>query len=192
VEDVRASQRSQIRVAVRVRPLPAGEDGIIEVASSGAVAIRKDAATGGNEFLRSQRGRVEERLFDKVFDSKSTQQEVYSWSCSSLLSEAVDKGRSATVFVYGATGAGKTHTMFGGHDPDQQGIIFRAIPEVFELIAERQRATCDDVARLEVKISFFGDLQRGRARFAAGGWRWRSVPCAGGRAARSREGCKFG
>lgn len=154
MEDVRASQRSQIRVAVRVRPLPAGEDGIIEVASSGAVAIRKDAATGGNEFLRSQRGRVEERLFDKVFDSKSTQQEVYSWSCSSLLSEAVDKGRSATVFVYGATGAGKTHTMFGGHDPDQQGIIFRAIPEVFELIAERQRATCDDVARLEVKISF--------------------------------------
>mmetsp|Transcript_11083 Transcript_11083/g.19763 ORF Transcript_11083/g.19763 Transcript_11083/m.19763 type:complete len:698 (+) Transcript_11083:70-2163(+) len=153
-EETNGSHRSQIRVAVRVRPLPACEDGIIEVASSGAIAIRKDAATGGNEFLRSQQGRVEERTFDKVFGPASTQTEVFSWSCASLLSEAVDKGRSATVFVYGATGAGKTHTMFGGSEPDQHGIIFRAIPEVFKLVAEHQSAASDGAGRLEIKISF--------------------------------------
>eukprot|EP00440_Ansanella_granifera_P072523 gb/GFBE01078698.1/.p1 GENE.gb/GFBE01078698.1/~~gb/GFBE01078698.1/.p1 ORF type:complete len:719 (+),score=148.17 gb/GFBE01078698.1/:1-2157(+) len=148
-------QRSgHIRVAVRVRPLPVGEDGIIEVASSGAIAIRKDAATGGNEFLRSQQGRVEERAFDHVFDPLSSQKEVYTWGAAPLLSEAIAKGRSATVFVYGATGAGKTHTMFGGCDSEQQGIIFRAIPEVFQLIADRQAESEEADGRLEVKVSF--------------------------------------
>lgn len=141
-----------IRVAVRVRPLPPGEDGIIEVANSGAIAIRKDAATGGNEFLRSQQGRVEERSFDRVFGPESSQKDVFAWSCEPVLSEAMLEARSATVFVYGATGAGKTHTMFGGNVADQQGIIFRAIPEVFRLAAEYQASDSD--SQLEIKVSF--------------------------------------
>jgi len=149
-----ASNSGHIRVAVRVRPLPAGEEGIIEVAKSGAIAIRKDAATGGNEFLRSQQGRVEERAFDNVFGPQSTQQEVYLWGCAPLLSEAVSKGKSATVFVYGATGAGKTHTMFGGSESSQQGIIVRAIPEVFRLMGEYRENKTEADGKLEVKISF--------------------------------------
>lgn len=154
----KASRHGHIRVAVRVRPLPAGEDGIIEVAGSKAIAIRKDAATGGNEFLRSQQGRVEERVFNQVFGADATQKEVYSWSCAPLVTEAVAKGRSATVFVYGATGAGKTHTMFGAPERDQHGIIFRAIPEVFEAIAAYDGGSCAEgdveAESLEVKVSF--------------------------------------
>lgn len=147
-----------IRVAVRVRPLPPGEDGIIEVAGMGAIAIRKDAATGGNEFLRSQQGRVEERMFDHVFGPDATQTEVYSWSCAPLVTEAVAKGRSATIFVYGATGAGKTYTMFGNGEREHQGLIFRAIPEVFEAIhaytGGEGRSPCEGAGSFEVKVSF--------------------------------------
>lgn len=155
----RLTRCDHIRVAVRVRPLPPGEEGIIEVAGTGAIAIRKEAATGGNEALKSQQGRVEERLFNHVFGPEATQKEVYSWSCAPLVNEAVAKGRSATIFVYGATGAGKTHTMFGGNDREQQGLIFRAIPEVFEAIAHRQLGGEEgdseaDVGLLEVKVSF--------------------------------------
>lgn len=149
---LRPSRCDHIRVAVRVRPLPAGEEGIIEVSGNGAIAIRKEAATGGNEALKSQQGRIEERQFNHVFGPDATQKEVYSWGCAPLVSEAVAKGRSATIFVYGATGAGKTHTMFGnGQDREQQGLIFRAIPEVFEAISR-----CEDEAEgsLEVKVSF--------------------------------------
>jgi len=143
-----------IRVAVRVRPLPQGEDGIIEVAGVGAIAIRKDAATGGNEFLRSQQGRVEERMFDHVFSPAASQNEVYSWSCSPLVTDAVAKGRSATVFVYGATGAGKTYTMFGHGEREHRGLIFRAIPEVFDAVHAYGNGEAEADGTLEVKVSF--------------------------------------
>lgn len=130
-----AGSGGHIRVAVRVRPLPFGDDGIIEVAGQGAIAIRKGPATGGNEFLKSQQGKVEERMFDRVFGPEASQSDVYSWTCAPLVAEAVSRGRSATVFVYGATGAGKTHTMFGSSaSRDQRGLIFRTIPDVFGAI----------------------------------------------------------
>ena len=34
------------------------------------------AGTGGNEFLRSQQGRTEERMFDRAFGPDATQEEV--------------------------------------------------------------------------------------------------------------------
>lgn len=156
-----------IRVAVRVRPLPSGEAGIIEVAGEGAIAIRKEAATGGNQFLTTQQGRVEERSFDRVFGPDARQEEVYSWTCEPLIEDAMTQGRNATVFVYGATGAGKTHTMFGAEGEDQEGIIFRAVRDVFDQInAQRQRASGsedddlenstvnEEADRFEVRVSF--------------------------------------
>mmetsp|Transcript_13418 Transcript_13418/g.23602 ORF Transcript_13418/g.23602 Transcript_13418/m.23602 type:complete len:736 (+) Transcript_13418:106-2313(+) len=160
------SRVGHIRVAVRVRPLPAGEDGIIEVAGEGAIAIRKEAATGGNQFLSTQQGRVEERMFDRVYGPWATQEEVYAWTSAPLIEEAMAAGRNATVFVYGATGAGKTHTMFGGEREEQQGIIFRAVREIFSHI-QVQRSQCagdewydsgdsiDEAGSwLDVKVSF--------------------------------------
>lgn len=156
------SRCDHIRVAVRVRPLPPGEEGIIEVAGSEAIAIRKEAATGGNEALKSQQGRVEERVFNHVFGPEASQKEVYAWSCAPLVAAAVSKGRSATIFVYGATGAGKTHTMFGSNDKEQQGLIVRSIVEVFDSIARQGKqwsGSSGDVdpdaeGSLEVKVSF--------------------------------------
>jgi len=148
-----------IRVAVRVRPLPNNEDGIIEVAGIGAIAVRKDAATGGNEFLKSQQGRIEERTFDRVFGPQSSQSDVFAWSCRPLIQAAIQQSRSATIFVYGATGAGKTYTMFGGPEPQQAGLIFRAIPVVFQELQERRRAVeasleGEKEGTYEVKVSF--------------------------------------
>lgn len=145
---------SQIRVAVRVRPCPANDRSIIEVAGDRAIAIRKAAGTGGNEFLNSQKGRTEERLFDRVFGAEATQAEVYAWSCQPLVSSAVEEGRSATVLVYGATGAGKTHTMFGEREEAEQGLIYRAVRDVFATLARFSNGRKNDGSRLEVKVSF--------------------------------------
>jgi len=144
---------AQIQVAVRVRPVPAGDDSIIEVAGVGAIAVRKEAATGGNEFLKSQRGRTEERMFDRVFGPEASQTEVYAWSCQPLVSAAVQEGRSATVFVYGATSAGKTHTMFGEREGEHRGLIYRAVEEVFDVVDLRARSGRDR-RPLEAKVSF--------------------------------------
>lgn len=48
--------------------------------------------------------------FDRVFDENVTQQEVYEATTRGLLDNILD-GFNATVFAYGATGCGKTHTI---------------------------------------------------------------------------------
>lgn len=48
--------------------------------------------------------------FDRVFDENTTQGDVYEATTRSLLDSVLD-GYNATVFAYGATGCGKTHTI---------------------------------------------------------------------------------
>ena len=48
--------------------------------------------------------------FDKVFDENITQGDVYEATTKNLLDSVLD-GYNATVFAYGATGCGKTHTI---------------------------------------------------------------------------------
>ncbi|KAL8970793.1 MAG: hypothetical protein Q9183_001357 [Haloplaca sp. 2 TL-2023] len=84
--------------------------------------------------------------FDRVFDENTTQAEVYEATTRSLLDSVLD-GYNATVFAYGATGCGKTHTITG--TSQQPGVIFLTMQELFERIAER---TDDKVT--EVSLSY--------------------------------------
>ncbi|KJZ75477.1 hypothetical protein HIM_05173 [Hirsutella minnesotensis 3608] len=74
--------------------------------------------------------------FDRVFDENTTQTDVYEGTTRSLLDNVLD-GYNATVFAYGATGCGKTHTITG--TPQQPGIIFLTMQELFEKIEERSQ-----------------------------------------------------
>lgn len=74
--------------------------------------------------------------FDRVFDENTTQSEVYEGTTRALLDSVLD-GYNATVFAYGATGCGKTHTITG--TSQQPGIIFMTMQELFEKIEERSQ-----------------------------------------------------
>lgn len=74
--------------------------------------------------------------FDRVFDENTTQSDVYEGTTRNLLDSVLD-GYNATVFAYGATGCGKTHTITG--TPQQPGIIFLTMQELFEKIGERSQ-----------------------------------------------------
>ncbi len=84
--------------------------------------------------------------FDRVFDENTTQAEVYESTVRGLLDSVLD-GYNATVFAYGATGCGKTHTITG--TAQQPGIIFLTMQELFEKIAERS-----DEKHTEVSLSY--------------------------------------
>lgn len=84
--------------------------------------------------------------FDRVFDDNTTQGEVYEATTRGLL-DSVLEGYNATVFAYGATGCGKTHTITG--TAAQPGIIFLTMQELFEKIAERS-----DEKHTEVSLSY--------------------------------------
>ncbi|KAG1753788.1 P-loop containing nucleoside triphosphate hydrolase protein [Suillus paluster] len=74
-------------------------------------------------------------MFDRVFDSGARQVDVYEATAKPLLNGLLD-GYNATVFAYGATGCGKTHTISGTEaDP---GIIYLTMADLFQRIDDRK------------------------------------------------------
>ncbi|KAI8096408.1 uncharacterized protein BX664DRAFT_259172, partial [Halteromyces radiatus] len=69
--------------------------------------------------------------FDYVFDTESTQDQVFNGVASNLVDRFLD-GYNATILAYGQTSSGKTHTIMGSTDPDQEGIIPRAMFAFFQ------------------------------------------------------------
>lgn len=107
------------------------------------VVISKAGIAG--RYLRSQQGSSNEYAFDAAFDADATQAQVFEKTAKPHIPAVLD-GYNVTVFAYGATGAGKTHTMMGSerHGDGQQGaaavtgIIPQALVEVFAGIRKRQ------------------------------------------------------
>jgi len=73
--------------------------------------------------------------FHRVFDANSTQEEVYEATAKTLIADILE-GFNATVFAYGATGAGKTHTMIGS--ADDPGVMVRTTRDLFDAVEERR------------------------------------------------------
>jgi len=86
--------------------------------------------------------------FDCVYGGDSHQGEVYD-ECGFSLVESVIEGYNGTMFAYGQTGCGKTHTMMGpSHKdgpeavPDElRGIIPKAIRHIFGFIDGADKGT---------------------------------------------------
>ncbi|KAJ5212280.1 uncharacterized protein N7498_003926 [Penicillium cinerascens] len=95
--------------------------------------------------------------FDRIFDQNASQGEVYESTTRSLLDSVLD-GYNATVFAYGATGCGKTHTITG--TAQQPGIIFLTMQELFERIDERsaEKSTEVSLSYLEIYNETIRDL----------------------------------
>ncbi|KAH3765496.1 kinesin family member 10 [Pelomyxa schiedti] len=77
--------------------------------------------------------------FDRVFNDTSTQEEVYSIATEGLIDSVLD-GYNATVFAYGATGSGKTHTMIGNAQYGP-GVMGLAMKELFQKIKNDKEHT---------------------------------------------------
>lgn len=85
-------------------------------------------------------------VFDRLFDVEASQADVYSSTTRPLLDCILD-GFNATVFAYGATGCGKTHTILGSHETP--GVIFLTMKELFEKIGG-----LSDTKIFDVSLSF--------------------------------------
>ncbi|XP_002735267.1 kinesin-like protein KIF19 [Saccoglossus kowalevskii] len=121
----------QLTVALRVRPFTEEElelapTKIAHVVEDNMVVLL-DPTEDPDDILRANRSREKQYVFDYAFDAKATQEDVYQQT--SFLIDGVLDGFNATVFAYGATGAGKTYTMLGqDNDP---GIMARTLNDLF-------------------------------------------------------------
>src|SRR3989344_2498418 len=71
--------------------------------------------------------------FDHVFPPQSSQEDVFE-KVSPTISDFL-KGYNCTLFVYGTTSSGKTHTISGSET--DKGIIPRTIDKIFEHITSQ-------------------------------------------------------
>jgi len=126
-------RRTTCRAYVRVRP----DDSDVWVVDEDGRKIHQE----GN-------ARQAYRL-DGVLDARQSNARVYEETSRGLVREVVDVGINATVFAYGQTSSGKTHTMRGtAEDP---GVIPRAVEEVFALVGEEGSG---DASSIAVSVSY--------------------------------------
>lgn len=88
--------------------------------------------------------------FDRVFRTDATQEMVYGATAKEIV-EDVLSGYNGTIFAYGQTSSGKTHTMEGLiGDEKYQGIIPRIVQDIFNHIYKM-----DSSLEFQIKISYF-------------------------------------
>jgi len=71
--------------------------------------------------------------FDAVFDETDGTGNVYEQLGRPIVEMAIE-GFNGTIFAYGQTSSGKTHTMFG--NSEQPGLITYGLWDIFTLIKE--------------------------------------------------------
>ena len=123
-----------IKVVFRVRPLNSKEiQNCCKIATvahekEGVIEIRNLLQNGDCEYSKTF-------AFDAVFSEESSQRHIYD-VCAAPVVQSVLEGYNGTVFAYGQTGAGKTHTMEGLNEPDSlKGIMPNAFEHIFDHIA---------------------------------------------------------
>lgn len=82
-------------------------------------------------------------VFDCVFGETSSQIDVFDNSTKDII-DGVLNGYNCTVFAYGATGAGKTHTMLGSEN--SPGVMYLTMNELFNRIDQVKNEKIFDVA----------------------------------------------
>ncbi|EPT32445.1 kinesin motor domain-containing protein [Toxoplasma gondii ME49] len=142
--DRKAAER--VRVIIRCRPLnekeqAEGSEVVVHVDSPSATVTlcRTDGKSCGSE---------KRFTFDAAYSWNAEQKHIYDETAVGIV-ESVMEGYNGTIFAYGQTGTGKTHTMMGTESCHvNKGIIPRAFEHIFSRVA------CSTRTRYLVQASF--------------------------------------
>ena len=116
----------------------------------GAKSVAKLNQDGQHVSVKTQDdNKLNNFMFDYVFGMESTQKQVYDVAAKPII-DSVLEGFNGTIFAYGQTSSGKTHTMTGPNveNVELQGIIPRMVRTVFNRID-----TASDAIDFSVKVS---------------------------------------
>jgi len=150
------AEQSGIQVVVRLRPMSQrelkGNTLPVVTASTDKKEVTVIKGTGARTLRNTY-------AFDNVFTSFSTQKEVFDSTLAPVISDVLG-GYESTVFAYGQTGTGKTHTMEGDiNSSENRGVIPRAAFDVFRRLADDSYIESKVTASfLEIYNEELGDL----------------------------------
>jgi hypothetical protein len=126
-----SSTTSSVQVVVRLRPLNEKEKkhGTLPVVSASTAdkTVTLLKGSGSRQTKTSYK-------FDSVFTAFSTQEDVFDATLKPVIKDVL-MGYESTVFAYGQTGTGKTHTMEGDlNDSNLFGVIPRSAATIFDTL----------------------------------------------------------
>ncbi|GLI69864.1 hypothetical protein VaNZ11_014581 [Volvox africanus] len=141
-----------ISVSVRVRPLNKQEEQeLFAWRIDGNSIVQLDSNNRDVDRTKDTK-----YVLDHVFGPDWTTEKIYEVTTQELIHKMVN-GFNSTVFAYGQTSSGKTHTMRGSHD--NPGIIPLAVSEAFSLIeANESREYLIRVSYMEIYNEDINDL----------------------------------
>jgi len=140
-KEAQAAAEDSIKVICRFRPLNDTEE------KTGSKFIIK-FPSGSDDQCVSIAGKV--YMFDKVLKPNVTQTQVYDATAKNIVKDVLC-GYNGTIFAYGQTSSGKTHTMEGViNDPTMQGIIPRIVNDIFNHIY-----SMEENLEFHIKVSYF-------------------------------------
>ncbi|KAI0720850.1 P-loop containing nucleoside triphosphate hydrolase protein [Cerioporus squamosus] len=133
---------SRVKIAARLRPAIPGEqhDKAIRL-------VRTDS--GSSICVDNPRDPTQtfKYPFSSCYDESSTQEEIFERDVQPLI-ELAFSGITVTVFAYGVTSSGKTHTMQG--NKEHPGIIPRAVEDIFTRTASLRYQSSIQVSYMEI------------------------------------------
>ncbi|TYH54179.1 hypothetical protein ES332_D09G151000v1 [Gossypium tomentosum] len=139
--------KENVTVTVRFRPLSPRE-----LRQGEEIAWYAD----GETIVRNEHNQTTAYAYDRVFAPTTTTRQVYDVSAQHVVSGAME-GINGTIFAYGMTSSGKTHTMHG--DQRSPGIIPLAVKDAFSIIQETpNREFLLRVSYLEIYNEVVNDL----------------------------------
>eukprot|EP00760_Papus_ankaliazontas_P028967 PhM_4_TR4086/c3_g1_i1/m.35127/K20196/KIF3B; kinesin family member 3B len=148
-----------IKVLVRMRPISKKE---LDNGHTCAVDLNLAEST---VTVNHVCGAPDRWTFDAVVNNTFTQKDVFTQFIQPLVDSVLD-GFNATVFAYGQSGSGKTHTMTGDlEDPEKRGIIPRTFNHIFNHVRTHNGQTSEHggTRHYNVYCSFL-ELYNGKVR----------------------------
>lgn len=147
-------------VYVRVKPLVNDQKPIIDIVDNEKLIFdpidtenqpQNEYFYHGKKYqsIGARRNKNSSYTFDKVFDSFSTNYNIYETVTRPMV-DATINGLNCSVFAYGATGSGKTYTMLG--TPTNPGVIYYTSRDLFGKLATISET---DPLPAELKICYF-------------------------------------
>lgn len=95
-------------------------------------------------------------VFDNVCGLSATNKDVFETTTKDMLSSLME-GYNCSVFVYGATGAGKTFTMIG--NAEHPGITYLTMEHLFYTINSFEKEREFDIGVSYIEVSFDVDVK---------------------------------
>uniref|UniRef100_A0A4W3I2H4 plus-end-directed kinesin ATPase n=1 Tax=Callorhinchus milii TaxID=7868 RepID=A0A4W3I2H4_CALMI len=154
---------SSVKVAVRVRPFNSRE-----ISRDSKCIIQMSGNTTTIVNPKQPKEALKSFNFDYSYWSHTTpadinyasQQQVYRDIGEEMLQHAFE-GYNVCIFAYGQTGAGKSYTMMGKQEKEQQGIIPQLCEDLFARINDRSNANLSfsvEVSYMEIYCERVRDL----------------------------------